>query len=162
MAKQRRGIKSIIFPGFVGFGLAYFFDPDKGSRRRNIARDKARSWLRKVGMQAEKKAEYAAEKAYGTVVEKVPHRPDNPSPDDNTLRDRIESEVFRDEKTSRENININVAECVVEIRGELPTQSDIDDVIDKVRNVPNVKDVHNYLHLPGTPAPNKAEVLHAS
>ena len=87
---------------------------------------------------------------------------DNIDPDDNTLRDRIESEIFRDELTSREFININVVGGIAEIRGEQPTQADMDALIRRVQGIRDVRGVHSYLHLPGTEAPNKAEVIQAS
>jgi len=96
------------------------------------------------------------------VKEKVGHKPNNLDPDDATLRDRVESEVFRDPETSREHINVNVVGGVVELRGEQRTQDDIDNLVKTVRSIANVKDVHNYLHLPGTPAPNKESALQNS
>jgi osmotically-inducible protein OsmY len=155
-------LRSWITAAVVGGGLAIFLDPDMGRRRRHIARDKLRSLMRRASREAESQVEYAGGKVYGIVQERVPHPRDNPNPDDATLRDRVESEVFRDQRIPKGQININVADGVVEVRGELTSKDDIDRVITSVRRVPDVMEVHNYLHLPGTPAPNKEEALRAS
>lgn len=155
--------RSILFPLLLGAGLAYFFDPGQGARRRNMLIDKVRSMMGQGSRTVANQASYAAGAAYGTVQETVRMRaPDNPNPDDATLTDRVESEIFRDPNIPKGDININTVDGVVELRGELKTQQAIDDLVAKVRAIPNVKSVHNYLHLPGTPAPNKESALEAS
>jgi osmotically-inducible protein OsmY len=74
----------------------------------------------------------------------------------------VESEIFRNPQTSREHINVNVVGGIVELRGEQAAQGDIDRLVQAVKGIPNVKGVHNYLHLPGTPAPNKESAIEAS
>jgi hypothetical protein len=44
---------------------------------------------------------------------------------------------------------------VAELRGQLRRPEDIDDLVRKVERVPGVERVRSFLHLPGTPAPNK-------
>lgn len=90
------------------------------------------------------------------------HQPDNPNPDDNTLRDRVETELFRRAWVPKGNFNIDVVDGVVELRGQLKHQTDIDTLIKDARAVPHVKDVRSFLHLPGTPAPNKESAIDAS
>jgi hypothetical protein len=97
--------------------------------------------------------------AYGTVRERMPVGHDNPNPDDRTLKDRVESEVFRDPSVPKGQINVNVQNGVVVLRGELGTPQAIENVITRTRQVPNVRAIESYLHLPGTPAPNKESVL---
>jgi osmotically-inducible protein OsmY len=139
--------------------LAYFLDPDKGTRRRNVTRDRLSAVIRRFMGRSGSMAQNIGGQAYGLVQETVPHRRDNPNPDDRTLKDRIESEVFRNRKYSRESLNVDVADGVVELRGELPSESDIDDLIGQVKSVPDVREVVSYLHLPNTPAPNKESAL---
>jgi osmotically-inducible protein OsmY len=155
-------LRSWITATIVGVGLAWYLDPNSGARRRNITRDKLLSLLRRGTKAAGRRVEYAGGQAYGIVQERVPHQRDNPNPDDSTLRDRVESEVFRDQRIPKGQMNVNVAEGIVELRGELASQGDIDYVVECVRRVPDVGEIHNYLHLPGTPAPNKEEALRIS
>jgi hyperosmotically inducible periplasmic protein len=146
----------------AGGALAYFLDPNTGARRRNIARDKLLSTFRRTGRLTEGKARFAGGTAFGIAKEVVPHRHDNTSPDDNTLKDRVESELGRDPKFDHAPINFNVEDGVVVVRGELSTQGDIDALVKRIKGIRDVKGVESYLHLPGTPAPNKEEALRVS
>jgi hypothetical protein len=149
MSSTRKPKWPLLFGGAAGAALVYFFEPGKGSQRRPSV---------KVPLGPE-----LGSKVVGTVKERVPFiKPDNPNPDDTTLRDRVESEVFSDTETSRASININVVDGIVEIRGEQPTQEAIDQLVARVQGIANVKGVHSYLHLPGTPAPNKESAIRAS
>jgi osmotically-inducible protein OsmY len=74
-------------------------------------------------------------------------------PDDQTLVDRVESEIFRDRHEVKGKVNINAEEGVVVLRGELDSQDMIDDLVNAARDVDGVRNVENLLHLPGTEAP---------
>jgi osmotically-inducible protein OsmY len=73
--------------------------------------------------------------------------------DDATLKDKVESELFRDEHEVKGAINVNAQEGVVQLRGELPSQDLIDALVDRTSKIQGVKDVENLLHTPGTEAP---------
>ncbi|MGH2441783.1 MAG: BON domain-containing protein [Chloroflexota bacterium] len=155
-------MKKWLMGSALGAFVAFMGDPSRGARRRAILRDKTLSLFGKGSHRAETSLERAAGKAHGILHEKLGLAHDNDNPDDKTLTARIESELFKNPETSRENINIDVAEGIVYLRGELPKQSEIDALVVEVRGFRNVKGVENYLHLPGTPAPNKEEALKAS
>jgi osmotically-inducible protein OsmY len=76
-------------------------------------------------------------------------------PDDQTLVDRVESEIFRNRKEAKGKVNINAEEGVVVLRGELESQDMIEDLVNAVREVDGVRNVENLLHTPGTEAPVK-------
>jgi osmotically-inducible protein OsmY len=76
--------------------------------------------------------------------------------DDLTLRDRVESEVFRDADLPKSQINLDVERGVVTIRGQVDNAFQIASVEKSVLKVPGVVGVENLLHVDGTPAPNKA------
>jgi len=78
------------------------------------------------------------------------------NPDDQTLVDRVESEIFRDRKKIKGKVNINAEEGVVVLRGELESQDLIEDLVNAVREVDGVRNVENLLHTPGTEAPAKS------
>ena len=73
--------------------------------------------------------------------------------DDATLKDKVESELFRDEHEVKGAINVNAQEGIVQLRGELPSQDLIDALVDRTRKIQGVKEVENLLHTPGTEAP---------
>jgi osmotically-inducible protein OsmY len=140
--------------GAIGAALAYFFDPDNGRRRRKIAVDKAGKLARKAGQQAQG----AAAQAQG-LKEKATHlsEQEKPQPDDVTLARKVESEIFRDADVPKGQINVNVEDGVVYLRGELEQPDLIDDLEAQARKVQGVLGVENLLHAPGQEAPAKSE-----
>ncbi len=73
--------------------------------------------------------------------------------DDATLKDKVESELFRDEHEVKGSISVNAQEGVVQLRGELPSQDLIDALVDRTQQIHGVKGVESLLHLTGTEAP---------
>jgi osmotically-inducible protein OsmY len=140
--------------GAIGAALAYFFDPDSGRRRRKIAVDKAGKYLRQTGRQAQG----AAMQAQG-LKEKATHlkEKEKPQPDDVTLARKVESEIFRDAEVPKGQINVNVEDGVVYLRGEIGQPDLIKDLESQARKVHGVVGVENLLHAPGQEAPAKPE-----
>jgi osmotically-inducible protein OsmY len=64
----------------------------------------------------------------------------------------VETILFRDADVPKGQINVNVQDGVVQLRGEVPRPEMIEDLVGKARSVQGVRDVENLLHLPGTPA----------
>jgi osmotically-inducible protein OsmY len=73
--------------------------------------------------------------------------------DDATLKDKVESELFRDEHEVKGSISINAQEGVVQLRGEAPSQDLIDALVDRTQKIHGVREVESLLHTPGTEAP---------
>ncbi|MGZ8783889.1 MAG: BON domain-containing protein [Gaiellaceae bacterium] len=73
--------------------------------------------------------------------------------DDATLKDKVESELFRDEHEVKGALSINAQEGIVQLRGEVPSQDLIDALVERTRKIQGVKDVENLLHTPGSEAP---------
>jgi osmotically-inducible protein OsmY len=73
--------------------------------------------------------------------------------DDATLKDKVESELFRDEHEVKGAISINAQEGVVQLRGELPSQDLIDALVDRTQKIHGVREVESLLHTPGNEAP---------
>lgn len=87
-------------------------------------------------------------KVHGKISELVPKEYD-----DATLKDKVESELFRDEHEVKGAININAQEGVVQLRGQLPSQDLIDALVERTQKIQGVREVENLLHTPGTEAP---------
>jgi hypothetical protein len=73
--------------------------------------------------------------------------------DDVTLARKVESEIFRADHPAKAKVSVNVADGVVELRGQVE-QEHIATLGRAARAVDGVRDVHNLLHVPGTPAPH--------
>lgn len=145
----------------LGFGaaiaaLTYFFDPQNGARRRNVARDRFLAFFRQGSRKAERAGRAVAAEAYG-LTQKATHlrEQEKPQPDDVTLARKVETEIFRDAGVPKGQININAEDGVVYLRGEVERPEIIEDLADRARKVQGVRAVENLLHVPGTPAPAK-------
>jgi hypothetical protein len=138
-----------------GAALAYFLDPDRGKRRRNMARDRALAAGRRTLGLVGRQARYAGSTAQG-LVEKATHSDDEDwiPVDDATLAHKVETELFRDPDVPKGKINVNVEDGVVVLRGEVEHPDEISELVENARRVPGVYDVQNLLHLPDTQAPN--------
>lgn len=139
--------------GALGALLAYFFDPNNGTRRRHMLRDRVGAFLRSGGRQTSQAGRAVAAEAHG-FSQKVQHLKEEPKDyDDATLADQIRSEVFRDPSFPKGNVNVNVQEGIVQLRGEVPRPELIDDLVAQTRKVQGVRDVENLLHVPEAQAP---------
>ena len=142
------------FAGAIGAALAYFFDPDNGRKRRKEAINRAAKAFRQSG----RKGQAVAAQAQG-LKQKATHlkEQEKPQPDDVTLARKVESEIFRGADVPKGQINVNVEDGVVYLRGELEQPDLIEDLGAEARKVQGVRAVENLLHVPGQEAPTKAE-----
>ena len=76
-----------------------------------------------------------------------------PPADDQALADRVRSEIFRRPDAAKGEVNVDVVDGVVSLRGELDDQAEIDRLVSGARAVPGVREVDNMLHVKETPAP---------
>jgi BON domain len=87
--------------------------------------------------------------------EETPQRRSSTRPkplDDVTITRKVESELFRDSRVNKGKVSVNTADGVVSLRGEAKTPELIKELEAKAREIPEVQDVENLLHLPKTPA----------
>jgi osmotically-inducible protein OsmY len=142
------------FAGLIGAALAYFFDRDNGRKRRKEAIKRSAKAFRQTG----RKGQVVAAQAQG-LKQKATHlkEREKPQPDDVTLARKVESEIFRGPDVPKGQINVNVEDGVVYLRGELDQPDLIEDLGTQARKVKGVRAVENLLHVPGQEAPAKAE-----
>jgi osmotically-inducible protein OsmY len=108
---------------------------------------------RRLARMGERLGRKTVSDAFGTV-QRVRHMRPSPKPgmDDVTLARKVETEVFRPAVWPEEAINVNVVDGVVQLRGEVKRPADIKQIEREVRRIPEVRDVKNLLHTPGSPA----------
>jgi osmotically-inducible protein OsmY len=73
--------------------------------------------------------------------------------DDNTLAQKVKSEIFRDDSLPKGDINVNSEFGVVFLRGQVESDEQISKLETATREVDGVKDVRTLLHTAGTPTP---------
>jgi osmotically-inducible protein OsmY len=141
---------SAIGAAALGAGVMYVADPVSGARRRAMARDRLMATFRSVahagrGLAAETRG----------VVQHARHlQPEEWSvPNDATLTQRVESELFRDPEIPKGRINLNAEAGYIVLRGELDSPEKIRDIAAKAERIPGVRGVRNLMHTTGTPAP---------
>ena len=135
-------------------GLTYFFDPERGATRRAQTKDRADAMFRRLVRRTEHVGRGVANQAYGLKQQAV-HRTDEPKDlDDVTLARKVETEIFRDADAPKGQVNVEVVEAVVTLRGQVESSDLIDELEKSTRKVTGVRDVENLLHTADQPAPN--------
>ena len=147
-------MKKFALAGGLGALLAYFLDPTSGARRRNMARDRALAFFRRIGRRSAGMGRGVAAEAYG-VSQKATHLKEEPKPqpDDVTLARKVETEIFREADAPKGTVDVNAEDGVVFLRGEVGSEDMIRDLEARTRDVQGVRDVRNLLHVPGAPPP---------
>ncbi len=157
-----RAIWMCLSSSIFGALAMFFFDRERGRRRRHMLRDRVAARIRRVGRGIKHFWRGAAAETSGVshrIVHLVP-RPTDVA-DDETLRQRVESQLFRDRHVPKGNMNINSEHGTVILRGEVDSAAEIAELEERVRRIPGVRGVQNLLHPHGTPAPNKERSLEA-
>jgi hypothetical protein len=159
----RRPIVWVIGAFALGALMSYFFDSHSGRRRRALIRDKvshARRVVRRdLPRTAQKRARFLGGVAKGVGHNVVPHHLRRGAVDDETLVARVRSEALRGDGVKAGEIHVDAYEGCVTLRGQLEHDDEIRRIVQAAGRIEGVTQVRSYLHLPGTPPPNKAEAL---
>jgi osmotically-inducible protein OsmY len=140
-------LKTFIAGAAVGGAAAYLLDARSGAQRRQ---ELAATVRRRTG-----DVEGAARNAQATAqaaAAKAQHAAgggDSPPPDDITLARKVETEIFREPDAPKGQVNVQAIDGIVELRGQVDEQRVIEELERRTRNVTGVRDVRNFLHVPG-------------
>lgn len=141
------------FGAAVGAAIMWLLDPNSGRRRRALVRDRTLAFFRRGARRGVRAGRAVGAEAYG-LSQKATHVREEPKDfDDQTLKNKVETELFRDADAPKGQVDVNAQNGVVQLRGEVESPELIDELIERARKVQGVRDVENLLHLPGTPAP---------
>jgi osmotically-inducible protein OsmY len=129
----------------AGAAIAFLFDPQNGKRRRHMLRDRTAGFFRHRVRRA---ARAVGSEAYGLAM-KATHLREarKPQPNDATLVQKVESEVFRDPAIPKGQINVNAEDGVVFLRGEVDSPALIRSLEHATERVKGVRAVENRLRL---------------
>jgi hypothetical protein len=140
---------------------AYLLDPENGHGRRTRIAERTGHAVRRTRKRIARELRFARRSVSGRVGHFIDHTPPTFA-DGRTLLDRVESELFEDRSIPHGRFNLEVEGTTVVLRGQLDSLTDISRIEAAVLRIPGVAGVRNLLHVPGTPAPNKAAALVAS
>jgi osmotically-inducible protein OsmY len=146
-------MKRIPLVAALGAAIMYFLDPADGKRRRHVAVDRTKAFFRR---RARSTAGAVGSHAHA-LRQKATHLREEPKPQPNdaTLKQKVETEIFRDPEVPKGTIDVNAENGVVYLRGEVDRPELIEALEKQVRNVQGVRGVENLLHTQGEPAPTK-------
>ena len=138
--------KGVALVGGVGLGAAlmYFFDPDRGGRRRALVRDKVGAAGNKVGCYAEKMSHDIRNRAYGVVAETKSFLTHEDVPDE-TLVDRVRSKLGHYD-VSLGAVEVQATNGTVILSGTIPASEELK-ILKAVRRARGVKRVESQLRL---------------
>lgn len=155
---RRRGPSrlGVLAGAAAGAVAVYFFDPERGRARRTQFVDWSGARLRRGWSALNQLGARTGSNAAAFPQRMVSLRSGPRPADDLTLRDRVESEVFRSGDLPKGQINLDVESGIVTIRGQVENAFQIARVEKAVMKVPGIVGVENLLHVDGTPAPNTA------
>jgi osmotically-inducible protein OsmY len=135
----------------LGTAVTYFADPQTGSRRRALLRDRTAGSIRRLVRRGGGRVTRIAGAHTVAWSRRVRHLREQPKEfDDATLAQKVQSEVFRAPDSPKGTVDVNVANGVVQLRGEVERPELIDDLVAKVRKVQGVREVESLLHVPHT------------
>jgi osmotically-inducible protein OsmY len=142
----------------VGASVEYLLDPADGKRRRKTLRDQALARARRLVRRGAQQARYAEGKVQGAVHEaasgsSAAGTTSRTVDDDQTVADRVRSEIFRRPDAPKGSVKVTVVDGIVHLRGEVSDAEQIERLVEEARNVAGVRRVENLLHVPGVPAP---------
>jgi gas vesicle protein len=137
----------------MGAAAAFLFDPQRGRSRRAQLLDRGAAWLRDARQGLEHGTRQLTSNIEGKVSALRNAGSGEPMPNDASLAMKVESELFRDADIPKGDINVNVEQGVVVLRGEVGDAGMSERLEKAARGIPGVWEVQNLLHLPGEPAP---------
>jgi hypothetical protein len=108
--------------------------------------------------QSERIARRVASESWGIVQQaRSMRQAPKPDMDDNTLKNKVETEIFRPVGSPKRSVNVNVVNGVVFLRGEVKRPEQIRALEARALKIPEVRGVENLLKLPKTPSPTRAD-----
>jgi hypothetical protein len=139
----------------IGAAAAFFLDPVSGKRRRSVTKDWVGARFRGAGRRTARLAGGVGARAAG-LRQRVDHIGDEHLPEnDETLAQKVKSEVFQELDVPSGQINVNAEKGVVILRGAVTRPTQIVEIEKRTWEVGGVRGVDNLLHLEGTPAPTR-------
>jgi osmotically-inducible protein OsmY len=146
---------ALLVAGGVGALAEYFFfDRQRGARRRHIVRDRARGALRRRSRDAASRAKYLEGVAEGVAYKAAHAVPGvgahKEPPDDVTLAQKVESIAFRKAGVPKGHVSVNADNAVIYLRGQLESEGQIEELVGAIHAIEGVNGVKNLLHTPTT------------
>jgi hypothetical protein len=134
---------------FAGIALARLTDPVAGKRRRRMLRDRSRALALRGVRRTRRSLHHGSKDAYG-LAQRAIHRLPHPERDldDATLRDKVQSILFRDRRIPKGEISVNAERGWIYLRGQIHSPELIRQIGEQAASIEGVRGVKNLLHTP--------------
>jgi osmotically-inducible protein OsmY len=135
----------------IGAAAAWFLDPNDGTRRRNVARDKGAKYAREGKDQATRKASSATGAIKGKAKGAAPGTGREPAEErlnDAALKAKVESEIFREPDAPKGQVSVSVEDGTVSLRGQIDDPAKIEQLREAAAKVDGVRGVESLLETP--------------
>jgi hypothetical protein len=119
--------------------------------------DRAAGQIRRSGGRVWRLSRHLASDAAGMAARARNRSPSPKDLDDVTLARKVETTLFRPADAPKKSVNIDVADGIVTLRGEVKTPSEKRALERAASAIPEVRSVENLLKLRKTPSPTRAD-----
>ncbi len=148
----------------IGAGVMYLFDPDRGRSRRtqlvSHLEGVVRRRVRRTTTETKQHAHYLEGRLKGVVARARGEGRYHPESDVD-LREHLR-QVIHSLPVPTSDVTVDAVAGKATLRGQVRSSEEQAEIRKAVAAVPGVREVEDFLHLPGTVAPNKAGVLRVS
>lgn len=130
----------------------YFFDPQRGRRRRALVRDKVDHAAHRIGDEMRKTSTDLRNRARGLVYEAASALQKTPPPSDNVLKERVRAASGHAVRHPGK-LDVEVRQGVVTVRGNLSDQEH-SSLIRRIGKVSGIQDIRDEISPDGAPERN--------
>jgi len=143
LMKNQNVVATSVGAAGAAAALMFFLDPDRGTRRRALVRDKTRSWAKNTQKSLTKATRDLGHRVQGVLAETRSHLPAREPADDAVLTERIRSKLGR-LVSHPSAIEVTVRDGTVTLSGDV-LQSEMRDLLSSVSSARDVENVRNKL-----------------
>jgi len=154
--RDRRGPLRAAAGVALGAALAYFFDPERGRRRRKETADRLAGAARRFARRARRWERRSVSSVVGLSRRLGAVGPVD-IPNDETLAHKVESELFRDPSIQKGRMNVNAENGVVILRGVAESGAQIERIMAATVAIEGVRAVRSLLRTPDEAAGGHAD-----
>jgi len=142
-------IRTFVGGVIVGSVAEFLLDPARGRSRRSQVVQRARGLLRRLRRRTERQVSMATSQATGLFERSRHLTVEDREPTDEKLRDRVQSELFREPDIPKGDVNVNVENGAVVLRGHVDSDAMKSRLGIKARSIQGVDRVENLINVAG-------------
>jgi osmotically-inducible protein OsmY len=140
-------IRTFVGGVIVGSVVGFLFDPARGRSRRTQVVQRGGRLLRRVRRRTERQVSMATSRATGLFERSRHLTVEDREPTDEKLRDRVQSQLFREPDIPKGDVNVHVENGAVILRGHVDSDAMKSRLSIKARSIQGVDRVENLINV---------------